>query len=186
MQQIRLTGTIALYQLKVVAKLHGQRYKAMCPRFLGKYYDRHAESIDRLMNSKPDVESPNSGNARSGKIPREGLRLHVNQHAYDEYARTFIAAFKSYLAGPYMNWLHAKRKFEKQMASVGLSEKDYQEWQKWWATVFQVEMSKWENHLSTLTMPSWEDAIDQVYQELKEKAEPGAFYDFYISSGYRV
>lgn len=186
MQQIRTTAMVALHHLKLIEKLHRKRHQAMCPRSLVEHYDLHVESVERLFNWKSSPKLHDSSLSPVSKISRDVLHFHINQHAYDAYARSYTATLETYISGPYKEWLDAKRNFEKRMANAGLSEKDYHEWQKWWTTVFLAEMAKWENQLPKLALPSWEEAIDEIHQVFLERVEPGTFPEFYISSDVQV
>lgn len=170
----------------------------MCPLSHPQRYIMHSESVDRLFNNNnnnnngesnsrlynhlhPTTTSIRTPAPEAAKLSRDVLHFHVSQRAYDLYARKYTDVFESFITGPYKKWIDAKRNFEKRMANAGLAESDYQQWHRWWITVFLAEMSKWENQLPKLATPSWEEVVDEIHKALLERAEPGTLPEFYIN-----
>ena len=52
-----------------------------------------------------------------------------------------------------------------------LSETVYREWRYWWDSEYMPAMSKWENCLPDLALPSWEDLVDELYMMILERVE---------------
>lgn len=178
---------LAASGLRHLQALYDARHEAMCPSFPSPCTSRHVEFLERLFDKRLNRSGQPvlSRCSTPSQIMDEPYQFHTDQIAYDQYATFYSDELESYVFGTYMRWLEAKAKFEMKMREAILSDIDRQEWQWWYNKVYLVEMSKWEEQLKELVIPSWEEVVDGLHQALKEKAkhEPVDFPELNVVSG---
>lgn len=177
-------ATVAFRHLKAMQKLRDERYRAMCSRENLTQYNLHAESVDRLFSWGQDPNPDNPPLAAEAKIPSFVLHFHVEQRAYDEYMKHYIMSLERYLAGPYKKWHDMKMWLEHVVSKSTMNPVDRRDFFHWWLSVLLPEMTKWEDALPGLLLPSWEEVVDDVYFAILERVEIGtsAVTEFYVST----
>jgi hypothetical protein len=150
--------------------LRSQHLYAMCREKSGPLYNMHASSIRRLQMWKEQTNPVNPTLAPAAKIPATALGFRLDQRAYDAYVSKYVATLKKFEAIEYKKYCRALNMM-KDVASQHLGQTDYQRWLLWYNTTFKSAMEKWHIFLKDLTVPSWEDSVDELYDMVVKSVE---------------
>lgn len=183
LQNVVDSASVAFHHLKAMEKFRAERYRAMCPRGNLSQYNLHAASVDRLFSWGQDHKPHDPTLAPEPKLSPDFLHFHVDQHAYDEYAKDYTIALESYLSGSYKQWLKVKMWVEHVVSKSTMNPLERKEFFRWWTGTFLTEMAKWEGCIHCLLLPTWEEVVDDVYFAILERVEVGssAVDEFYIN-----
>ncbi|KAE8383363.1 hypothetical protein BDV26DRAFT_287560 [Aspergillus bertholletiae] len=146
------------------------RYQAMCPCTNINYY-RHQTSVLRLFSWHHDYHWRDPTLAPTEKLDPAILCFHIDQSAYQSYQAIFAKHREAFMSGLFLAWDNAKRAMEAIAAKVRLSEIERRMWNQFWHISFLGEMQKWESRALALSLPSWEEIIDELYDAILECVE---------------
>lgn len=183
LDHVLLAATDAFHQLRKMEKLRDERYRAMCSREDVAHYIQHAESVDRLFSWGQDGRPNDPTLAPAAKLSPYILHFHVDPRAYALYMHEYTAALENYINHPYRNWQKAKYMLCHVITNSNIHPIEMGEWRRWWNDTFLPEMGKWEDRLTGLLLPSWEDVVDDMYRAILERVESGktSVDEFFIS-----
>lgn len=161
---------IVIQRLLFFQHLRTQRFLAMCPEKRGPVFDRHADSIRRVLDWKEQSDPADPTLAPAAKIPGAALGFHLDQIAYDTYARLYCTTLQKFYA---IDWSkYCQRILDiKHAASRYMSYNDYMAWLYWWNTEFKPAMEKWQAYMNDLDLPSWGETVDELYDLIVERVE---------------
>lgn len=160
----------AINAMKQLMEYREKRYFALCPVTADNTYEAHKASIKRLFQWKPDWSVANPTLAPASKIPHEGFHLHLDPKSYAAFTVEYINLVEVLIAGPYSSWIRHKFSAQ-QIAFQAMKGVDYMSWCHWWNATFLTAMWKWEVCLDGLTIPSWEEVVDELYLMVLDRVE---------------
>ncbi|KAL2785125.1 hypothetical protein BJX66DRAFT_343371 [Aspergillus keveii] len=174
------SGLRAFGVLKRLTECHEGRFVALCPRdnVDVERWVMHSDTISRFReyyDENRDAMVPNA--ASKSRIPRRSVRLTVNQLAYDTWAKEFDGMLIEYFETVYELYRLARVQFEKHMQLARkenwISGSAYRDLLDFYWRIFQMEMSRWEELISSLGTPSYEELVDENYWAIQECVEGG-------------
>lgn len=156
--------------LRFLDHLRSQRFIAMCPENHGPIYDKHVFSIHKILSWKEEIKPLDPTLIPAAKIPYDTVGLRVDQKAYDGFAKHYINTLQKFYS---VEWpIFCQRMFDmKHAASRQMEHFDYMAWLYWWKTEFKPAMEKWQVYMDDLSLPSYEDTVDDLYDLLVERVE---------------
>ncbi|KAJ5151159.1 uncharacterized protein N7482_010411 [Penicillium canariense] len=147
-----------------------QRYYAMCPTQQGAIFDKHSQSIRRLLEWTEDYNPMDPTLAAGSKLSCDILEFHMDQVAYATYADLYLMALQRFVNIEWSSYCQ-KMLHMKLQASQKMNRFDYQAWLYWWHGEFRASMEKWEIYLDNMSIPTWEEIVDELYGLILERVE---------------
>ncbi|RDW90505.1 uncharacterized protein DSM5745_02280 [Aspergillus mulundensis] len=179
------SGGAVMKVVQILYQEHNSRYNRLCPLVTqdedpGHHarYVNHCESIEQLRAWTPRfppgeeyLTIPNQ------KLPKGLMAIHIDMHAYEEWASKYNDTMNQLLNGPWVAYQDAKVNFEKALNDAAANGtlptaravgRVRTHWQG-----YLEEMHKWEKEIPRLGLSSFVTTVIQVFVALIERAEDG-------------
>ncbi|KAJ5310375.1 uncharacterized protein N7443_002836 [Penicillium atrosanguineum] len=170
MNQLHDRARITITSMKQLSIRRSRRYDNLCSPSLGLLHELHRLSINRLFDWQAQWDPRDPTLSSTPKIPREVLQFTLDPRHYAFFYREYCLWIQNFMIGPIRAWEKLKPLVVIRAQQV-LSETGYREWRYWWDSEYMPAMSKWENCLSDLALPSWENIVDELYVMILERVE---------------
>ncbi|KAF7594527.1 hypothetical protein BBP40_008974 [Aspergillus hancockii] len=166
-ERAKSTAAQTLKILDYLELRHANRFQEMCPPS-NPNYRKHQLSVLRLFSWRHDYHWRSPTLAPTEKLDPNLLGFHIEQSTYQNFVAMFTKNLVWFRSGPYLAWYKAKRVVEETAVESKLSNMDRRMWNHFWHVHFLGEMQKWEYRAKALEIPSWEEAVDELYVAILE------------------
>ncbi|KAL4910246.1 hypothetical protein BDW74DRAFT_144716 [Aspergillus multicolor] len=164
-------------------ELHHKRYDRLCPPVTEIDHPdwvrwiNHCESIQHLRAWTPRFpQGKEHSTIPNRKLPNKLMHVHIDQHAYEEWARAYNESLIEMLNGPWVAYQNAKANVERALTNVvasgTLSAGGVGRIRMHWQRCLE-EFNEWENKVPKLSLLSWVGTVTQVYRALIDRVEYG-------------
>ncbi|KAL3477372.1 hypothetical protein BJX99DRAFT_257622 [Aspergillus californicus] len=162
--------------MRVINYHRQHRFRALCPREQELRQERHNLSIDRMMAWRKDYHPRDPTLASSAKIPREAIELTIQRSAYERWSYSYMVQFEDFQKRELMTYRHAKIVLANAVhkaKATGVVFGFYEALLTTYYAGFLGEMGKWDQYPASLTIPSFDEIVEELYQATIECVEDG-------------
>jgi hypothetical protein len=168
--------------MKMLMERRDNHFIALCP-FESDHFKQHVLSMRLLLAWKsewnPIDNTVGPSLSVSAKIPGEVLKILANQQAYNNVAHQHAQMVDNFLRGQFQAWIQARSDIDHLARHLMCNPRslrynnvqNHEAFSVWYHGRFADAMFEWESCLGQLTLPSFEETIQELRELLHDRVD---------------